>query len=138
MPDTKHVDQQEFHVRSECDDRNSIKEMLITSYRKNLEPALKADIYQKTHDPACSTATCDNQWTTSWWVQFKVLLSRGLRERKHESYSGLRIFQVMSVSILSGLMWWHSNTSHIQDQVLTMTPPSILVQLIWQPCVSIL
>lgn len=61
-------------------------------------------------------AGSENQWATSWWLQFKVLLVRGLRERKHESYSGLRIFQVMSVSILSGLLWWHSDTSRIQDR----------------------
>lgn len=59
----------------------------------------------------------ENQWTTSWWEQFKVLLRRGLKERKHESYSGLRIFQVISVSVLSGLLWWRSDTSNIQDQV---------------------
>lgn len=64
-----------------------------------------------------AVAGSENQWTTSWWMQFKVLLGRGLKERKHESYSGLRIFQVMTVSILSGLLWWHSDTSHIQDQV---------------------
>lgn len=58
------------------------------------------------------------EWTTSWWEQFKVLLQRGLKERKHESFSGLRIFQVLSVAILSGLCWWHSKTSHLQDQVL--------------------
>lgn len=47
-----------------------------------------------------------------------VLLRRGLKERRHESYSGLRIFQVLSVSFLSGLLWWHSDPSNIQDQVL--------------------
>lgn len=57
------------------------------------------------------------KWTTSWRMQFKVLLERGLKERKHESYSGLKIFQVVSVSILSGLLWWHSRTSNLQDQV---------------------
>jgi hypothetical protein len=46
-----------------------------------------------------------------------VLLRRGLQERRHESYSGLRIFQVLSVSLLSGLLWWKSDTSHVQDQV---------------------
>lgn len=66
-----------------------------------------------------------------------MLLVRGLRERKHESYSGLRIFQVMSVSILSGLLWWHSDTSHIQDQV---TPLLQLLQdiLLWSSVVTIL
>lgn len=50
-------------------------------------------------------------------MQFSVLLKRGLKERSHESFSGLRIFMVMSVSLLSGLLWWHSRVSHIQDQV---------------------
>lgn len=68
-----------------------------------------------------NTRTCfvggDKEWMTIWWEQFDVLLRRGLKERKHESYSGLKIFQVLSVSILSGLLWWHSDPSHIQDQV---------------------
>ncbi|KAA8532762.1 hypothetical protein F0562_032795 [Nyssa sinensis] len=123
-PDTKHDDQQEFQGRSDHhDDQNSTKQSLISSYRKNLYPALKDEIHQSFRDPFCSASglspsrSCENQWTTSWWTQFNVLLKRGLKERKHESYSGLRIFQVMSVSILSGLLWWHSDTSHIQDQV---------------------
>lgn len=67
------------------------------------------------------------QLGTSWWSQFKVLLRRGLKERRHESYSGLRIFQVLSVSVLSGLLWWHSRASHIQDQVLLHVTPNALV-----------
>ncbi|KAG5012141.1 hypothetical protein JHK86_024402 [Glycine max] len=66
----------------------------------------------------------ENQWTTSWWEQFMVLLKRGLTERRHESYLGLRIFQVLSVSILSGLLWWHSDPSHIHDQACYSSSPS--------------
>ncbi|XP_031273677.1 ABC transporter G family member 21 isoform X1 [Pistacia vera] len=123
-PDVKQDDQQDFHGRLDHhDDQNSTKQSLISSYRKNLHPALQAEIYQNSRDPNLSTSgisssrKCENQWTTTWWEQFKVLLRRGLQERRHESYSGLRIFQVMSVAILSGLLWWHSDTSHIQDQV---------------------
>ncbi|RZC74772.1 hypothetical protein C5167_050254 [Papaver somniferum] len=64
-----------------------------------------------------SSRSLEKQWTITWWEQFKVLLERGLKERKHESYSRLRIYQVMFVSILAGLLWWHSDPSHIQDQV---------------------
>ncbi|KAF5745307.1 hypothetical protein HS088_TW07G00891 [Tripterygium wilfordii] len=105
------------------DDQNLIKQSLVSSYKKNLYPLLKAEIQRTSQDPIHSKSGTssvrfrENQWTSSWWLQFKVLLRRGLRERKHESYSGLRIFQVLSVSILSGLLWWHSDTSHIQDQV---------------------
>ncbi|CAK9149070.1 unnamed protein product [Ilex paraguariensis] len=122
-PDTRHDDQQEFHGRTNHDDdQNSTKQSLISSYKKNLYPALKDEIHRSCRDPLSSGGTsswrgCENQWTTSWWLQFKVLLRRGLNERRHESYSGLRIFQVMSVSFLSGLLWWHCHINHIQDQV---------------------
>ncbi|KAF5762162.1 putative ABC-type maltose transporter [Helianthus annuus] len=105
------------------EDRDSVKLFLISSYKKTLHPLIKDDIHKNNHDTTRaiggpqSSRSCENRWTTSWWTQFKVLFKRGLRERRHESYSGLRIFQVMSVSILSGLLWWHSDTSHLQDQV---------------------
>ncbi len=59
-----------------------------------------------------------------------MLFKRGLQERKHESYSGLRIFQVMSVSILSGLLWWRSDTSHIQDQVYIYEDPKLCFKIL--------
>ncbi|KAJ0556068.1 putative ABC-type maltose transporter [Helianthus annuus] len=57
------------------------------------------------------------QWYTSWWYQFTVLLIRGLRERRFEAFNKLRIFQVVSVAILAGLLWWHTPTSHIADRI---------------------
>ncbi|KAL6001764.1 ABC transporter G member 14 [Asimina triloba] len=57
------------------------------------------------------------QWCTNWWQQFNVLLRRGLKERRHEAFNGLRIFQVLSVAFLAGLLWWHSPLSHIQDRI---------------------
>ncbi|KAK6921808.1 ABC transporter-like, ATP-binding domain [Dillenia turbinata] len=121
-PDRKQDDQNEYHGQLDHEDQNSTKQSLISSYKKHLHPLLEAEIRQSTRDPnsisgPSASRGSEGQWTTSWWVQFKVLLRRGLQERKHESFSGLRIFQVMSVSFLSGLLWWHSDTSHVQDQV---------------------
>ncbi|XP_004297158.1 PREDICTED: ABC transporter G family member 21 [Fragaria vesca subsp. vesca] len=126
-PDAKQDDQLEYNGRLDHhEEQNSTKQFLVSSYKKNLHPALKAEIQQSQKDPAVvssssrtlsSRGSRDYEWTTSWWEQFIVLLQRGLKERKHESFSGLRIFQVMSVAILSGLCWWHSDTSHLQDQV---------------------
>ncbi|KAF3432596.1 hypothetical protein FNV43_RR27336 [Rhamnella rubrinervis] len=121
--DLKHEDQVELRGRLEHrEDQNSIKQSLISSYKKNLYPALKAEIHGNYKDPVLSSTRSSSsrgseEWMTTWWEQFNVLLRRGLKERKHESYSGLKIFQVLSVSILSGLLWWQSDTSHIQDQV---------------------
>ncbi|KAK4720441.1 hypothetical protein R3W88_010674 [Solanum pinnatisectum] len=117
--DTRHDDQHELIMKQDqSENQNETKQSLISSYRKNIYPLLKEEINQSCKcSIRSSSSNRDDQWTTSWWLQFKVLLGRGLKERKHEAYSGLRIFQVMSVSFLSGLLWWHCNTNHIMDQV---------------------
>ncbi|XP_027361464.1 ABC transporter G family member 21-like [Abrus precatorius] len=116
VADVRQDDQIDHH-----EDQASVKQLLVSSYKKNLYPLLKQEIQQNNRDPGFfntgTSRSSKNQWTTSWWEQFKVLLKRGLKERRHESYSGLRIFQVLSVSILSGLLWWHSDPLHVQDQV---------------------
>lgn len=121
--DTRQDDQSDIQVKPDIiEDKSATRQYLISCYKKNLYPALKDEIQQCLPTPTNSEGlsaprSSENQWITSWWLQFKVLLSRGLKERKHESFSGLRIFQVMSVSILSGLLWWHSGIFHLQDQV---------------------
>ncbi|CAA2996704.1 ABC transporter G family member 21 [Olea europaea subsp. europaea] len=118
--ETRQDDQMEFH--GSHDEHNSTKQFLISSYKKNLLPILKEEIQRASQDEirpgkSLSSRSSESQWTNSWWLQFNVLLSRGLKERKHESFARLRIFQVLSVSIISGLLWWHSDANYIQDQV---------------------
>ncbi|KAL1206196.1 ABC transporter G family member 21 [Cardamine amara subsp. amara] len=120
--DTKQYDQVEINGRLDrLEEQNSVKQSLISSYKKNLYPSLKEEVSrtfpQDQTVPGSRKTSLTNRWPTSWWMQFSVILKRGLKERSHESFSGLRIFMVMSVSLLSGLLWWHSRVSHIQDQV---------------------
>lgn len=112
-------EQAESQSRLEHEHQKSVRQTLITSYQKNLATNLKAEvnIEQNTTDTKCRRSKDKIEWTTSWCYQFSVLLRRGLKERRYESFAGLRIFQVVSVSILSGLLWWHSETTHLQDQV---------------------
>ncbi|CAJ1932208.1 unnamed protein product [Sphenostylis stenocarpa] len=115
------VDVKEDEHLDHYEDQASVKQFLVSSYKKNVYPLLKQEIQQNHREQTFlapgTLRSSDNQWTTSWWEQFMVLLQRGLKERRHESFSHLRIFQVFSVSILSGLLWWHSDSSHVQDQV---------------------
>ncbi|KAK4263734.1 hypothetical protein QN277_029110 [Acacia crassicarpa] len=122
VADVKQDDQTDFQGGlDQHEDQASVKQSLVSSYKKILYPSLKQEIQQSNRDLAALTSgtprSSENQWNTSWWEQFRVLLKRGLKERRHESYSALRIFQVISVSFLSGLLWWHSDPSNIQDQV---------------------
>ncbi|KAG6540948.1 hypothetical protein Mapa_017669 [Marchantia paleacea] len=57
------------------------------------------------------------KWPTTWWEQFSVLTVRGMKERRHEVFAGLRIIQVFAISLVCGLLWWQSSTNDISDQV---------------------
>ncbi|ERM94760.1 hypothetical protein AMTRI_Chr03g144040 [Amborella trichopoda] len=102
-------------------DPKLVHQLLISAYNENISPRLKAELRSTPSTPNQYSVACrsrvEEEWGTSWWEQVRVLLKRGLKERKHEAFSGLRIFQVTTVSILSGLLWWHSTISHIQDQI---------------------
>ncbi|CAN1306275.1 ABC transporter G family member 14 [Linum perenne] len=99
-----------------------VRETLISGYEKNISTTLKAELcnldisnFSYTKDTPANINS--EEWSTSWWHQFKVLLQRGLRERRFESFNRLRIFQVISVAILGGLLWWQTPTSHIEDRI---------------------
>ncbi|KAI3464637.1 hypothetical protein Pfo_021300 [Paulownia fortunei] len=59
------------------------------------------------------------EWGATWSAQFSILFKRGLKERRHEYLSSLRITQVVSTAIIVGLLWWNSDASspkRVQDQ----------------------
>ncbi|KAE8713148.1 ABC transporter G family member 22 [Hibiscus syriacus] len=59
------------------------------------------------------------QWGASWWQQYCILFIRGIKERRHDYFSWLRITQVLSTAIILGLLWWQSDSKSIkgrQDQ----------------------
>lgn len=57
-PDIRQDDQVEFDGRlDDHDDQNSIKQSLVSSYKKNLYPALKAEIHRNVSDPVLSTSS---------------------------------------------------------------------------------
>ncbi|KAK7360433.1 hypothetical protein VNO77_02426 [Canavalia gladiata] len=120
-PDSKHATEQS---ESQENEKKLVREALISSYEKNIAPRLKAELsslevnnYNVTKDASARNHMKPEQWSTSWWHQFKVLLQRGLRERRFEAFNRLRIFQVISVAFLGGLLWWHTPESHIEDRI---------------------
>ncbi|KAF9685108.1 hypothetical protein SADUNF_Sadunf03G0020000 [Salix dunnii] len=126
-PDSKNGTDQVENMEKE---QKLVKEALILAYEKNISTRMKAELsnsdpdsYNYTKDASAKMLIVteieakSEQWCTSWWYQFKVLFQRGLRERRYESFNRLRIFQVLSVSILGGLLWWHTPASHIEDRI---------------------
>ncbi|GLJ16215.1 hypothetical protein SUGI_0271500 [Cryptomeria japonica] len=96
----------------------SIKQSLIEAYHTYLSPKLKTEINIDQTVDAPITANDYIEWTSSWFQQFRVLVERNMKlRRRRNSFDGQKIFQVLSASILAGLMWWHSSIKHIEDQV---------------------
>ncbi|KAK4382343.1 ABC transporter G family member 22 [Sesamum angolense] len=64
----------------------------------------------------CSTK---REWGASWCEQYSILFRRGLKERRHDYFSWLRITQVLATATILGLLWWKSgsdNPNELQDQ----------------------
>ncbi|CAM8894972.1 unnamed protein product [Rhodiola kirilowii] len=64
-------------------------------------------------------ASPKREWGASWWEQYRILFRRGLKERRHDYFSWLRITQVLATAIILGLLWWQSDCNSprgLQDQ----------------------
>ncbi|GKV42495.1 hypothetical protein SLEP1_g49891 [Rubroshorea leprosula] len=101
------------------EEQSVVKQTLISAFKTNLVEKSKDELLE-----AQSLVPQDQvenkqfaHWSTTWWQQFTVLLRRGVKERRYESFSGLKIAQVLVVAFLAGLLWWQSNIAHIQDQI---------------------
>lgn len=108
-----------------------MKQSLLSSYTKVLAPRVKASINaaagaaaatEHVEDggaeplppaPAESCSGC----CTSWANQFTILLRRSLKERRHETFTSLRVFQIIAPALVAGAMWWRSSPVDVQDRL---------------------
>lgn len=101
-----------------------MKAALAAAYKTNLldnvinEVKGQNDLCNQPIENPCRETNHIGDWPTTWWQQFTVLLERGLKQRRHDSFSGVKIGQIIIVSLLCGLLWWQTNISLLQDQVL--------------------
>ncbi|GFQ05349.1 ABC transporter g family member 9, partial [Phtheirospermum japonicum] len=104
------------------EDPAATKEALVSAYLTHLSESVKSELIANDNDrmhlqPPGAGDKQFNRWSNSWWVQFSVLFRRGIKERKHESFSILKVVEVLIVATMSGLLWWQSDITHLQDQV---------------------
>jgi len=105
-------------------EHKEVRAKLAAAYERHIAPAVKLDICAREPAAAASPPQAPSsarrrgpsEWTTGWWTQFLVLLQRGLKERRHESFNKLRVLQVLSVASLAGLLWWRTPAAHLQDR----------------------
>ncbi|CAL8175052.1 unnamed protein product [Prunus armeniaca] len=115
-------------------DTPNMKEILVSSYNTLLAPKVKAEClgngllvstkentYIENHscnkDERRNIGLTKIPGVSTWFNQFNILLQRSLKERKHEAFNSLRVFQVAAGALLAGLMWWQSDYLDVQDRL---------------------
>ncbi|XP_058744365.1 ABC transporter G family member 9-like [Vicia villosa] len=97
------------------------KQKLISAYKSYFDANWKPIILDENMDKDESQSRLEDsgfgKWSTTWWQQFTVLLKRDLKERKHEPFSALRICKVIVIALITGLLWYRSNISQLEDQI---------------------
>ncbi|XVE50340.1 hypothetical protein DITRI_Ditri01bG0154500 [Diplodiscus trichospermus] len=95
-----------------------VRKTLVSACKSNIDAKLKDELREVRNHPFDQLENKKvAMWATTWWQQFTILLQRGVKERKHESFSVLNIAQVLVVAALAGLLWWKSDIAHLQDQI---------------------
>ncbi|MBA0642210.1 hypothetical protein Goklo_026643, partial [Gossypium klotzschianum] len=69
------------------------------------------DPFPLDEEPKLKVLSSKRQWGASWWQQYCILFIRGIKERRHDYFSWLRITQVLSTAIILGLLWWQSDST---------------------------
>ncbi|CAL4937716.1 unnamed protein product [Urochloa decumbens] len=99
-------------VPSELDDKYLVDayetRVAIKEKKKLLAPLPISD------DLKATITSSKREWGTSWCQQFSILFCRGIKERRHDYLSWMRITQVIATSIILGLLWWRSDPSTLK------------------------
>ncbi|XP_071712147.1 ABC transporter G family member 9-like isoform X2 [Rutidosis leptorrhynchoides] len=100
------------------EDQDEVKEKLVSAYKSNLAENLKTETldFEERRVNEVSDHNKSERWSTTWLQQFTILLRRGLKQRRHESFDVLQISEVVIIAFICGLLWWQSDTAHLQDQ----------------------
>ncbi|XP_074581653.1 ABC transporter G family member 22-like [Curcuma longa] len=91
-----------------------VLEYLVEAYGTRVAEKKKKKILAPlpiSEDLKAPVSSPKREWGTSWWQQYSILFWRGLKERRHDYLSWMRITQVLAIAIVLGLLWWHSNNN---------------------------
>ncbi|CAI7899057.1 unnamed protein product, partial [Closterium sp. NIES-54] len=113
---------EEWQRKSVPEQQHDVKEFVARAHREQQQPLVHAELagLPTSSDADQKSVLQRRGWTAPWLLQFSVLWTRGLKERRHEVLSPLRFYQVTALGFICGMLWFGSerNTAmEIQDQV---------------------
>ncbi|CAI5478254.1 unnamed protein product [Closterium sp. Yama58-4] len=126
-----------WNGKSVPEQQQEMKEFVARAYREQQEPLVHAELAKLPTSSVAAQKSVQQRrgWTAPWWLQFSVLWARGLRERRRERLSLIRIIEVGGLALICGTLWFGSDrntASEIGDQRTLL----LLIAIIWGffPC----
>ncbi|KAL0346952.1 UNVERIFIED_CONTAM: ABC transporter G family member 22 [Sesamum calycinum] len=122
LEDRVQTENSEEEIKNGKTDPAVVHEYLVEAYETRVAENEKRKIRspvpidEEIKSKVCSTK---REWGASWLEQYSILFWRGLKERKHDYFSWLRITQVLATATILGLLWWQSGSDDpqkLQDQ----------------------
>lgn len=99
------------------EDLEEVKQRLVTAYKT---ATVREELSVADYDSGALPADDDRRWSNPWIAQFSILLGRGVKERKYDSFSRIRIVEVLVAALVCGLLWWQSDIDQLQDPVFKL------------------
>ncbi|CAI5968276.1 unnamed protein product, partial [Closterium sp. NIES-64] len=118
--------------KSVLEQQHGLKEFVARAYKEQQQPLVHAELAgMPTSSVAAQNSVLQQRgWTAPWLLQFSVLWTRGLRERRRERLSPIRIIEVGGLALICGTLWFGSDrntASEIGDQRTLL----LLIAIIW-------
>lgn len=100
---------------------HDVLEYLVEAYQSHIAPEIKEKllVLNDINEDWKAAISSRHEWGATWWEQYSILFRRGIKERRHEYLSCLRVAQVLSTAFILGLLWWQSKIDTpkgLQDQ----------------------
>ncbi|KAL2900912.1 ABC transporter G family member 22 [Bienertia sinuspersici] len=113
LEDKVQTDEQETEKLSGKPSTAVIHEYLVESYESRVAEKEKRKLLTPipvNGDIKAKLSSVKRKWGATWWQQYSILFQRGIKERRHEYFSWLRITQVLATAVVLGLLWWQSDS----------------------------
>ncbi|XP_028806842.1 ABC transporter G family member 22-like [Neltuma alba] len=115
LEDKFHYGIKKLNIKNNTPSPVDVHEFLVKAYEIRLAKSDKAmllePVTRRGDQSGMQGRPFLRDFGATWSQQFCILFMRGIRERRHEYFSCLRVTQVISTAIIVGLLWWNSDAS---------------------------
>ncbi|KAK9079231.1 hypothetical protein SSX86_000901 [Deinandra increscens subsp. villosa] len=119
LEDIVHLGKSGTHTMNTKPSPTAVHEYLVEACATNVAEETKRKLAIRTswdrETESSDIRYAKREWGASWTEQFTILFCRGIKERRHDYFSWLRIIQIIATSVILGLLWWRSDVHNPKD-----------------------